>query len=418
MTETEPSTVLLRPFPALTPTEASAQAVAAPPYDVMNTEEARAMAAGNPRSFLHVSKPEIDFEPGIDAHAPEVYARGAENLATLVAEGALVRDATPCYYVYRIEMAGEMGNHVQTGIAGAASLAAYHAGRVKKHELTKPDKEEDRANQIEGVNAQTGPVMVVHRQNADVAAVIAAVTAKDADFTATTVDGAVHTLWKVADIEVVSRLADLFEAMDALYIADGHHRSAAAARVGMRRGGDGNASHDRFLVVSFPDTEVQILDYNRVVKDLNGLSPEEFLSRLEADFTVTPADAPVRPARAGEFGVYLDGGWHLLALKETPQDADPTQRLDISQLTEKVLAPVLGIGDSRLDSRIDFIGGARGLEGLMARVDGGGWAVAFSLYPTSLTDLMAVADAGGIMPPKSTWFEPKLADGMVSLVLD
>jgi len=412
-TETSPGT-LLQPFPALRPTAESAADVAAPPYDVLNTEEARALAAGNPRRFLHVSKPEIDMDPGIDPHSPEVYARGAENLAAMVAEGALVRDEAPCYYVYRIELDG----HTQTGIAGAASIAAYHAGRVKKHELTQPDKEEDRANQIESVNAQTGPVMVVHRQNAEVASVIGAITAGEADFTATTSDGAVHTLWKVADGNTIGRLTAAFEAMDALYIADGHHRSAAAARVADRRGGDGNASHHRFLVVSFPEAEVQILDYNRVVKDLGGLSAAEFLSRLEADFKVGRADAPVRPARAGEFGLYLAGGWHRLVLKAPPSDADPTARLDISQLTAKVLEPVLGIGDPRLDPRLDFIGGARGLEGLMARVDGDGWAAAFSLYPTSLTDLMAVADAGGIMPPKSTWFEPKLADGMVSLVLD
>jgi uncharacterized protein (DUF1015 family) len=405
---------LFKPFKGLRPTPQSAGLVAAPPYDVLNTQEARALASANPLSFLHISKPEIDFPPGIDPCAPEVYAKGASSLAAMIKAGALIRDAVAAYYIVRIEQNG----HVQTGIGAAASIAAYNAGRIRKHELTKPDKEEDRANQIEGTGAQTGPVMAVHRQDAAVAASIDEVTQSPADFSLTMAGGATHTLWTVSDPALKDRITDAFEGMAALYIADGHHRSAAAARVAERRGGDGNASWDRFLLFSFPDREVQILDYNRVVKDLAGLTAAEFLARLEDDFTVEAAPAPVRPKRAGEFGLYLDGGWRRLTLKQKPAGIDPVGRLDIAQLTKKILEPVLGIGDVRRDPRIDFIGGARGLEGLMERVDGGGWGVAFSLYPTSLADLMDVADAGGVMPPKSTWFEPKLADGLVSLVLD
>lgn len=405
---------LIQPFKGLRPTPQSASRVAAPPYDVLNTEEARALASANPFSFLHISKPEIDFPPGIDPCAPEVYAKGADSLAAMIKAGALIRDAAAAYYVIRIELNG----HAQTGIGAAASVAAYNAGRIKKHELTKPDKEEDRANQIDGTGAQTGPVMAVHRQDAAVAAAIDEVTRSEADFSVTMAGGATHTLWTLSDPALQDRITDAFENMAAIYIADGHHRSAAAARVAERRGGDGKASWDRFLLFSFPDQEVQILDYNRVVKDLGGLTVAEFLARLEDDFTVEAAPAPVRPARAGEFGLYLDGGWRRLTLKQKPAGGDPVERLDISQLTAKVLKPVLGIGDVRRDPRIDFIGGARGLEGLMERVDGGGWGVAFSLYPTSLADLMDVADGGAVMPPKSTWFEPKLADGLVSLVLD
>ncbi len=409
---------LIQPFKGLRAAPRSAGRVAAPPYDVLNTEEARTLASSNPLSFLHISKPEIDFPPGADPCAPEVYAKGASNLAAMIKAGVLIRDPAAAYYVIRIERNG----HRQTGIGAAASVAAYNAGRIKKHELTKPDKEEDRIRQIESTGAQTGPVMAVHRQDAALAAAIDEATRSEADFSVTTPDGAAHTLWTLSDPALQERITDAFEAMAALYIADGHHRSAAAARVAERKserlGGDGKASWDRFLLFSFPDREVQILDYNRVVKDLGGLTAAEFLARLEGDFTVQASPAPVRPSRPGEFGLYLDGGWHRLALKEKPAGIDPVGRLDISQLTKKILEPVLGIGDVRRDPRIDFIGGARGLEGLVERVDGGGWGVAFSLYPTSLADLMDVADVGGVMPPKSTWFEPKLADGLVSLVLD
>lgn len=409
---------LLKPFRALRPAQGREAEIVAPPYDVMNTAEAREMAEGKPWSFLHVSRAEIDLSEDTDPYSAAVYAKAGENLQKMIDAGLMVREDTAQYYVYR----ATMGEHVQTGIVGGASVKAYEQNRIKKHELTRPTKEDDRVNQIEAVNAQTGPVFLTYRANAALAAIYADVTSNPPLLEASHADGVLHQVWGIGDAQTIERIIKIFTDMDALYVADGHHRSAAALRVAANRRGDNadpDASHESFLTVSFPDDEVMILDYNRVVKDLNGMDVSTFLAKLEDAFEITPADGPVGPEHPASFGLYVDGGWHMLVLKSPPAaNADPVERLDVSLLTDHILEPLLGIGDPRTDARIDFVGGARGLVGLEKRVDSGEWACAFSMYPTSLADLMAVADANAIMPPKSTWFEPKLADGLVSLVLD
>jgi uncharacterized protein (DUF1015 family) len=411
---------LVKAFAGLRPAPARAADVVAPPYDVVSEVEARELAAGRPYSFLHISRPEIDLPPGTDPYAPAVYAKAAENLAAMVAEGVLARDSAPCFYVYRLTM----GGHVQTGLVGAASVAAYDAGRIKKHEFTRPVKEDDRVRQIEALNAQTGPVFLAYRQDPAVDGELARVAATPPEVDVTARDGVRHELWTLANPATVALLTAAFDRMAALYVADGHHRSAAASRVcATRRAANpahsGDESYNYFLAVLFPHDQLQILDYNRLVKDLNGRDVPAFLEALGEVGTVTPAPVPVRPARSGEFGVYLDGCWYRFEIDalRVPQN-DPVARLDVSVLQDNVLAPLLGIGDPRRDERIDFVGGIRGLDELARRVDGGEWRVAFALYPTSMEMLMAVADAGEVMPPKSTWFEPKLADGLVSHVLD
>ncbi len=408
------TTPLMGPFAALRPAAERAAQVAAPPYDVVTADEARQRAAGNPASFLHVSRAEIDLPDGVDPYAPEVYAKAAENMEALIAGGVLVRDPVPCFYVYRMSA----GGHVQTGIAGGASVAAYDGGRIRRHELTRPDKETDRVRQIEAVAAHTGPVLVVHRENAEIADVVWRNVDRPPAATAT-VDGVEHAVWAVSDPGEVGRLTAAFEGMDALYIADGHHRSAAASRVAATRRDAGDGAAGTFLAVAFPRDQVRILDYNRLVRDLAGLDADALLTRIGEDFEVHPADGPVRPDRPRRFGLYLAGRWYALTVRRhPPADAPPVELLDVSLLTERLLAPVLGIGDARTDPRIDFLGGGRGLEALAARVDSGDFAAAVALHPTSLDDLMAVADAGQIMPPKSTWFDPKLADGLLSLPLE
>jgi uncharacterized protein (DUF1015 family) len=408
---TEFALPLIQPFRALRPVPERAAEVLAPPYDVLSSREARIRAQGKPFSFLHVSKPEIDFDPAIDPYSRAVYAKGAANLKHMVAAGVLMRDAAPCYYVYRLTRQGR----TQTGLACVASLVDYASNRIRKHELTTPVKEDDRVRQIEAVNAQTGPVMIAYPRAPEIDALLAAATAGKPDVDVTADDGVRHQLWVVSDTATTERLTGAFDALPAVYIADGHHRSAAAARVAAARG-KGAALY--FLAVLFPEREMVILDYNRVVKDLNALSSEQFLAALRKDFTVAEQAQPARPAAANEYGMYL-AGWYRLTLRpELIPRSDPIGRLPVTMLARHVIEPLLGIGDPRTDKRIDFVGGARGLEGLAARVDSGEMAVAFALYPTQMRDLMAVADAGAIMPPKSTWFEPKLADGMVSYVLD
>lgn len=404
---------LLQPFRALRPAPGRAADVLAPPYDVLSSDEARVRAAGKPWSFLHVSKPEIDLAPDIDPYSPEVYAKAAENLDRMVADGVLVRDDAPRYYVYRLTWQG----HQQTGLAAIASLADYATNRIRKHELTTPRKEDDRVRQIEAVNAQTGPVMLAYPAAPAIDAMLAAATTGEATADVTWDDGVRHEVWVIDDAETIAALTAAFDALPALYIADGHHRSAAAARIAASRGGEG--SHDAFLTVTFPDHELTILAYNRVIADLNGHSPADFLAELGKRLTVEASDTPVDPAGPAEFGMVLDGQWYRLTLPadRVPAD-DPIGRLPITLLTRNVVEPLLGITDPRTDRRIDFVGGGRGLGELAKRVASGDWAVAFALYPTRMADLMAVADADGIMPPKSTWFEPKLADGVVSHVLD
>lgn len=384
----------------------------APPYDVLSSAEARERAGGKPWSFLHISKPEIDLDPGTDPYDKAVYGRANENLKRMIAEGILIRDGKPCYYVYRLNWR----NHMQTGIAAIASLADYATNRIRKHELTTPVKEDDRVRQIEAINAQTGPVMSGYPKAPEIDAMLARAATGKPEVDVTANDGVRHRLWKITDDPMIGDLTRAFEALPAIYIADGHHRSAAAARVAAARKSEG--SHSHFLSVIFPEHELTILDYNRVVKDLNGRTAEQFLAELRNSFTVAPSDKPVRPGSSYDCGMYLAGRWYRISVRPDLVPDDPIGRLPITVLTRNVIEPLLGITDPRTDKRIDFVGGARGLDELERRVNSGEMAVAFALYPTQMRDLMAVADAGGIMPPKSTWFEPKLADGMVSHVLD
>jgi uncharacterized protein (DUF1015 family) len=405
---------LIRPFRALRPAPGRASEVLAPPYDVLSSAEARDRAAGKPWSFLHISKPEIDLDPGIDPYDRAVYAKAAENLQRMIASGVLTRDAKPSYYVYRLTWRG----HVQTGLAAVASVADYEMNRIRKHEYTTPVKEDDRVRQIEAVNAQTGPVMIGYPAAPQLDALLARAAARPADVDVAADDGVRHQMWVVGDDESIAALTRAVDALPAVYIADGHHRSAAASRIARARGGKSDSPH-YFLAVLFPHHEMTILDYNRLLRDLNGRTPEQLLAALRERYAVTPSDQPVRPGAAGESGMYLAGHWYKLTLRPEliPHD-DPIGRLPITLLTRNVIEPLFGITEQRTDKRIDFVGGGRGLGELARRVDSGEMAVAFALYPTQMDDLMAVADAGGIMPPKSTWFEPKLADGMVNHVLD
>ncbi len=409
---------LVRPFIGLRAAPDRAAEVAAPPYDVLTSEEARRLANGNPWSFLHVSKPEIDLAPGTDPHASEVYAKAAENMRRFIEAGVLVRDSAPTYTVYRMTADG----HVQTGLVAAGSVAAYEAGRIRRHEFTFPGKVEDRMRQIQAVDAYTGPVIVAHRAEA-AAALLADIAAGPPEVDVTLHNGVRHALWVVSEAKWIDRLSGVFGALDALYLADGHHRTdaavriaAAAARANPTHRGD--EPYNFFPAVCFPADEVRILDYNRLVRDLNGVAPAAFLDAIAQSFDVAASPGPARPSRPHEFGMYLAGGWHRLRPRgPLPPGSDPVACLDVSLLSERLLGPYLGIGDPRTDSRIDFVGGIRGLEELERRVDSGEMAVAFALYPTAMADLLAVADAGLVMPPKSTWFEPKLADGLIALPL-
>lgn len=406
---------LIKPFRGLRPTPEHAADVVAPPYDVLNTKEARLRAQDRPFSFLHISKPEIDLPPDTDPYDPQVYAKGAENLERLVREGILMREDKPVYYAYRLIM----GAHQQVGLVAVASVKDYDSNRIRKHEFTRPDKEDDRVRQIDALNAQTGPVFLTYHHDAQVDAIMERVMQKASEYDLTADDGVQHTIWLIDDDADVTSLTERFDAMQCLYIADGHHRSAAASRVAAMRDGKGEANHDYFLSVIFPDNQMQILDYNRVIKDLNGLDTDRFLKAVAQAFTVQSSDQAVKPASAGEFGMYLQGQWYRLTIHPDCVPAnDPVGRLDVSLLQDHLITPLLGISDPRRDKRIDFVGGIRGLAELEKRVDSGEMMLAFSLFPTQMADLMAVADAEEVMPPKSTWFEPKLADGLVSHVLD
>lgn len=405
---------LIKPLRGLRPASGRAGDVIAPPYDVLSSAEARGRSRGRPASFLHISKPEIDLPEGTDPYSAQVYAKAAENLRAMLAQGVLRRDPKPCFYVYRLSD----GPHSQTGLALAASVSAYDGNRIRKHEYTRPDKEDDRVRQIEALDAQTGPVLLAYPHAPQVDAILAGCAGRVPATEVQAEGGVRHAIWVIDDAGSIDALTRAFEAMPALYIADGHHRSAAASRVAAARRAQPSAQ--RFLAVAFPHHQMRILDYNRLVRDLRGMTPAEFLDRIATDFGVEPVAEPVRPAVPGEFGLYLGGrGWHRLRLRsELARVTDPVGRLDVSLLADHLLAPVLGITDPRTDKRIDFVGGGRGLGELQRRVDSGEMAAAFSLHPTGMQELMAVADAGRVMPPKSTWFEPKLADGLVSHVLD
>jgi len=411
---------LIRPFPALRPAAGRAEDVAAPPYDVLNSAEARERAEGRPWSFLHISKPEIDLPEGTDPYDASVYAKGKENFDRMLEEGVLVQDDQPCYYLYRLIM----GSHQQIGLVAAASVPDYDTNRIRKHEFTRPDKEDDRVRQVDTLNCQTGPVFLTYRHDATIDSIVADITAAEPEVNITADDGIEHALWPVTDQATIDTITNTFDAMNAIYIADGHHRSAAASRVcASRKAANPNHSGDEaynyFLTVIFPDDQMMILDYNRVITDLNGLDTESFLSKVSESFEVTKSATTVRPQSNAEFGMYLDHSWHKLTIKADliPTD-DPVARLDVSLLANNLIDPILGISDPRRDKRIDFVGGIRGLEELEKRVNSGEMAVAFALYPTSMDQLMSVADANEVMPPKSTWFEPKLADGLASHMLD
>jgi uncharacterized protein (DUF1015 family) len=409
----------IRPFQALRPVAEVAARVSSVPYDVVNTEEARAQAAGNPLSFLHVTRPEIDLPPGTDPHADEVYEQAVRSFAELRRAAPLTLDPEPGFYFYRLRA----GGHEQTGLAACYSIDEYEQGLIKKHELTRRDKEDDRTRHMIALRAQTGVVFLTYRASAEVDAIARRACAAPPLYDFTAEDGVEHTLWRVAGADA-GALTEAFARVPALYIADGHHRAASAARARetLRRGGGGPGEFDTMLAVAFPDEQVRILPYNRIVKDLAGRSPADFLEAVRAKLPVRPGGPPggATPSRKGEASMYVDGHWYTLELDAARQEgADRTDRtdridqLDVSILQRTVLAGVLGIGDVRSDPRIDFVGGARGTAALEQAVDSGRAAVAFSLYPVTVDDLMAISDAGGIMPPKSTWFEPKLRDGLI-----
>lgn len=406
---------LIKPFRALRPAPGRAAEIIAPPYDVLSSAEARERAKDKPWSFLHVSKAEIDLDPATDPYDATVYAKAGENFRHMIAAGALVRDAKPCYYVYRLTWR----DRVETGLAAVASIAAYAENRIRKHELTTPVKEDDRVRQIEAVNAQTGSVMLAYSAAPEVDALLARAAAAAPSVDALADDGVRHQIWVIDDEATIAALTRAIDALPALYIADGHHRSAAALRISEARG----EKDGYFLAVLLPQHEMTILDYNRVLRDLNGKTPKAVLEEIGARYTIEPSDQPVRPSRADEIGMVLGGRWSRLRLKpelaaEVAASEDPVARLPVTLLARNIIEPIFGVTDPRRDKRIDFVGGGRGLGELERLVASGSAAIAFALYPTQMTDLMAVADAGAIMPPKSTWFEPKLADGIVNHVLD
>ncbi|MGH9257065.1 MAG: DUF1015 domain-containing protein [Vicinamibacterales bacterium] len=399
------------PFRALRPTPHSAAHVAAVPYDVVNTDEARALAAGNPLSFLHVSRADIDLPPGTDLYSNATYEKAVANFAALKARAPLIEEDVPSMYAYRVRL----GSHAQTGVAACFSVTEYESNVIKKHERTRRDKEDDRTRHILELRAQTGPVFLTYRATGAVDAIVERTTAQQPLFDFQAVDGVQHTVWTL-DGGDQHDLTVAFGAVPALYIADGHHRVASAARVARQLRGSGGAGEwEAFLAVAFPHNQMQVLPYNRVAKDLGSHTPQSLLAELRKHFTVT--DGPASPARKGEVAMFLDGRWSTVELTVAREGLAPADRLDVTRLQDLILTPLLGILDVSMDKRIDFVGGIRGTAELERLVRSGSAAVAFSMYPVSVADLMAISDAGGIMPPKSTWFEPKLRDGLLSHVI-
>jgi uncharacterized protein (DUF1015 family) len=411
---------LVVPFRALRPGKPYVHEVAAPPYDVLNVAEARQAVAANPLSFLHVEKSEIDVPDVAGVDDCRIYDRAKANLEEMVRRKILVREATPAFYLYRLRM----GDRSQTGIVACVSIAEYVAGRIRRHELTRPDKEQERAYNIDVVGAQTGLVFLTYRGREAIDRLAARIMAGPPEYDFSAADGVAHTVWVIKEPAQVREVAEGFAPVDALYIADGHHRAAAAARVaGLRQmrspGGRGDGEHQLLLAALFPQDQVRIMDYNRAVQDLNGLSPAAFLRRVGESFRMSPGFAGKSPVREHEFGMYLGGTWyHLAGSDRILLSEDPIARLDVSILQDNLLGPVLGIGDQRTDPRIEFIGGIRGMAELEKLVDRDGFAVAFSLHPPTVEQMMAVADAGKVMPPKSTWFEPKLLSGLFVHLLE
>ena len=402
---------VIRPFRALRPRPDRAESVASVPYDVVNTDEARALAQGNPLSFLHVSRPEIDLPPGTDLYSDAVYRKAVENFEKLIAECPLEKESEPSLYLYRLIM----GHHEQIGIVACCSVDEYDNSTIRKHERTRRDKEDDRTRHMLMLKAQTGPVFLTYRRQADIDEQVSAATIATPLYDITATDGVRHTIWR---LKKTATLVKSFESVPLLYIADGHHRAASAsrARAELREQSfahTGNEDYNYFLTVIFPDSQVQILAYNRTVHDLNGLSPEQFIDEIKGQFTIAENVSP-EPEHRGKWSMYLGGKWYGLQL--SPAATLPTgtvAALDVSILQDRLLDPILGIKDVRTDKRIDFIGGLRGTKELERLVDEGKAAVAFSLYPTTVNELLMVSDANEIMPPKSTWFEPKLRDGLL-----
>jgi uncharacterized protein (DUF1015 family) len=410
----------IEPFRALRPQKAYVKFVAAPPYDVLSVREAREIAANNPLSFLHVEKSEIDFPEEMDIHEEQISMKARLNLEKLINEGILFQDETPCLYIYR----QQMGSHKQYGLVAGVSAAEYDAGLLKRHELTRAARELERIRHIELVNAQTGPIFLVYRSKPSIDQLISAScrNAPEYDFMAD--DGVRHTIWVLSEETVMVKLIHEFLAVDALYIADGHHRAAAAAAVARRRrisdsAPQGDESPERILAVLFPDQQLKVLAYHRIIRDLNDMSERDFLDRIGERFYVLDGIAETSPQNVHEFMMYLSGRWFLLQPHEDCFNLeDPVQNLDVAILQSQIFAPILGIGDPRIDHRIDFVGGIRSIIELKRLVDKKEFAVAFALYPTDLDQVMSVSDAGMTMPPKSTWFEPKLLSGIFVHLLE
>ena len=411
---------LVVPFRALRPGKPYVREVAAPPYDVLNVAEARRLVAAHPLSFLRVEKSEIDVPDATGVEDCRIYDRAKASLEEMIRREILVREATPAFYLYRLRM----GDRLQTGIVACVSIADYEAGLIRRHELTRPDKERERAYNIDTVGAQTGLVFLTYRGREAIDRLTKRLMTGQPEYDFTAGDGVTHTVWIVREPAEIREVAEGFASVDALYIADGHHRAAAAARVAHLRqarnpGGGGDGAHRLLMAALFPEDQVRIMDYNRIVRDLNGLSPEAFLQRVGERFFVSAGFTGKSPVREHEFGMYLGGAWyHLATSGRILLSDDPIARLDVSILQGHLLGPVLGIGDQRTEARIEFVGGIRGMAELEKLVDRTGFAVAFSLYPPTVEQMMAVADAGKVMPPKSTWFEPKLLSGLFVHLLE
>ena len=402
---------LIKPFAAVRPDPGQAPKICELPYDVVSSAEARQIADGNPLSFFHVSKPEIDLPEGEKFSAEKLYPRARKYFDGLIEKKALQQDGQPCFYLYR----QTMGTHSQTGIVAVASCQEYLDGKIKKHELTRPDKEDDRVKHVDLVNAQTGPAFLLYRAQPTLDRVVKTRTTEKPAIDFVAADGIGHTAWVIKDLATIEFIEKQFAQIPALYIADGHHRSAAAGRIFQQRQGAGASAF--FLSVIFPHDALQILPYNRVLKDLNGLTPEGLIKKLDAVFIMRPGGVG-KPQKRNELGFYFAGKWHELQFRPSYASVtDPMEKLDVTLLQKAVLGPIFGIEDPRTSQRIDFVGGIRGPAELEKLVQSGQYACAFSVFPTAIEDLLAVADAGGIMPPKSTWFEPKLRDGMFSHLL-
>lgn len=407
---------IIRPFRAIRPIAEKAEKVAALPYDVMSSEEAREMVKDNPYSFLHIDKAEIDLDPSIDLYHEKVYQKAKQNMEDMIKNGIMIQDETPLFYIYYLTMNGKS----QTGLVVCTSIDEYLDNTIKKHELTRADKEKDRIRHVDILNANTGPIFLAYHRNEQVKSILHSIMKNQkAIYDFVSEDGVGHKVWLVSDKKDISELITLFEKIPSLYIADGHHRNASAVKVGLKRRENkpnytGEEEFNYYLSVLFSDDELYIMDYNRVVKDLNGLTEKEFLKKISEKFEIElyQKEGCCRPKQRHQFGMYLNKKWYLLTAKKSIIQKDIVAALDVSILQSEVLEPILAIGDPRIDKRIDFIGGIRGLEALQQKVDSGDMKIAFSMYPTSMEELMNVADENRTMPPKSTWFEPKLRSGL------